>query len=445
MDIRLSKYTLPVKCSTGDLFLINGLTGAIDIIDADTFNSVRNGKLADVGKSIIARLTTRGYLTSLDENVEIEHFQNIAKRLEVIDAKNMANGFTIIPTYDCNFRCPYCFEHNAAVSRSHGVVMSRKMADLCFQAIDALVKDEPRHSKNITLFGGEPLLVDNTEIIRYIVNKGRDAGFTFSAVTNGYDLAEYADLLGSGMIEFVQVTLDGDREFHDKRRYHYLTKASFDRILDNVELALAKRIRVAIRVNIDADNKERVEPLIDILKSRGLFGKENLGIYVAFISGEDNHNPANYDCPSNYISYEDFAERALDMDASVGVETAMYRRLKTAIDTKTSYRLSPFYCGADSCSYIFDPLGRVFGCLSFVGDHDKAIGNYLSGKIDITRGRERRKCSRLRYIEQCKTCEYGLLCGGGCSALKNNNCKKDFVDRLTVAVNKAIITQLINY
>ncbi len=444
-DLKFSRYAVPVKLDNGDVFLLNGLTGAIDIVDAVTYADVGSNNLNKISEAILNRLERRGHLTTLNEEEELSRFQNIASRLAAIQSKRMSNDFTIVPTYDCNFSCPYCFEHTSAVGKSHGKTMDRRMVDLCFNAIARLTEKELRHSKTIILFGGEPLLAENAEIISYIVAKGNDAGFSFSVVTNGYDLEAFSDLISQGWIKSVQVTMDGDREVHNRRRRHKYAGDTFDRILSNAEMALSLGTSVTMRINVDAENKDRISALVETLKSRGVYGRKGFGIYVSFISGDENFNPANYDCSSNYICYDEFFERAMWLDAEIGVETALSRRLRSAIETKSAFRLSPFNCGVDSCSYILDPFGRIYGCLSFVGDNDKAIGSYLSGEIVISKNTERRKTSRLQYVERCGTCEYGLLCGGGCAALKNTNCKKDFADRLKTAVAKAIQTNLIHY
>jgi uncharacterized protein len=92
--------------------------------------------------------------------------------------------------------------------------------------------------KNIVLYGGEPLLKENKEIVEYIVNKGVDLGYTFEAITNGYDLEAFTDLLSPDKIRSIQVTVDGMQENHDKKRIHFVTIKSFDKIITNIGIAL---------------------------------------------------------------------------------------------------------------------------------------------------------------------------------------------------------------
>lgn len=118
--------------------------------------------------------------------------------------------FTFLITYNCNFRCPYCYESPISAGGNcwSKQVFTKEMVDRLY---DSLLEISPRelHSKRITLYGGEPLLAENKEIVSYIVSKGVKLGYTFDAVTNGYDLEVYADLLSSDKIAFLQITLDG--------------------------------------------------------------------------------------------------------------------------------------------------------------------------------------------------------------------------------------------
>lgn len=45
-----------------------------------------------------------------------------------------------------------------------------------------------RGNNVITLYGGEPLLAENKDIVTYIVEEGVKRGYKFEAITNGYDL-----------------------------------------------------------------------------------------------------------------------------------------------------------------------------------------------------------------------------------------------------------------
>lgn len=82
------------------------------------------------------------------------------------------------------------------------------MVDKAYLAIDSIERKEEYRSNTILLYGGESLLKENREIIEYIVNEGAKKGFVFNAITNGFDLESYIDLLSMDKIRFLQITLD---------------------------------------------------------------------------------------------------------------------------------------------------------------------------------------------------------------------------------------------
>ena len=49
----------------------------------------------------------------------------------------------------------------------------------------------------------------------------------------------------------MQITLDGTAEHHNIRRQHYQHKKTFDKIFENILLALSRNIRIVVRINTD--------------------------------------------------------------------------------------------------------------------------------------------------------------------------------------------------
>lgn len=54
------------------------------------------------------------------------------------------------------------------------------------------------------------------EILKYIINKNKKA--SYSAMINGYYLEEYCSPLNTINTEFIQFTIDGAEEIHNKTR-----------------------------------------------------------------------------------------------------------------------------------------------------------------------------------------------------------------------------------
>lgn len=222
-SLRVSSYviSIPLEDTDDKFMLIHGYTGAIDIETKELATALQENKAfseedSPFGKELLASLKLRGYVTDKSEEEEYAYTAHLADVLHRA-RKALYKGFTFLISYDCNFRCPYCYEGSMSGNGENWskTTFTKEMAD---RAFDAMLRIEPRrelHSKVITLYGGEPLLKENKEIVSYIVQKGKELGYRFFAITNGYDLEAYEDLLGPTLIEKLQITVDGCKERHD--------------------------------------------------------------------------------------------------------------------------------------------------------------------------------------------------------------------------------------
>lgn len=104
----------------------------------------------------------------------------------------------------------------------------------------------------------------------------------------------YADLLAEDAIRSIQITIDGSKSVHDLRRKHASEKHSFDKIMNNINIALKTGITVIIRINVDNTNLKEVNVLDDFFKHTNMYSYNNLIVYAAYIGGESNFNPKAY-------------------------------------------------------------------------------------------------------------------------------------------------------
>lgn len=81
------------------------------------------------------------------------------------------------------------------------------------------VDDKKSKTRNIQLYGGEPLQKRLYEMIEYILEIGSSYGYRFIIMTNAIDLNHYLPLLESyrDLIALIQTTIDGPKEIHDKK------------------------------------------------------------------------------------------------------------------------------------------------------------------------------------------------------------------------------------
>lgn len=196
--MRTSSYNIIVKVDddTGRYALLNSYTHAFDIVNQNVYQYLKNeGSDCDISDETKKKLVKRGYITSLSKEDERE----LVKRLldKIYDEVRLKNfGFHFIISYDCNLRCVYCYEDPilngcACLPKCR---ITKEQVDKAYEIIIEKDKDKTGR-KTIHLYGGEPFLVENYEMLEYIVQKGKELGYVFSVTSNGYDLDKYMDYL----------------------------------------------------------------------------------------------------------------------------------------------------------------------------------------------------------------------------------------------------------
>lgn len=291
---RVSSYTICVNLPEDPDYslLVHGYTGAIDRVNKEIARMIKSKIVLSedmfdqlpCSKETAHTLMKRGYLTSRSPVEEREYVHSMANFLHHTSSRG-ASSFLFLVAYDCNFRCPYCFENDIS---SHGKgwskqVFTKEMVDRAYQAMCEIQPNRAMHSKSITLYGGEPLLAKNKKIVRYIVDEGLKRGYIFSAITNGYDLHHFTDLLGPKKIKRLQITLDGEKENHNRKRPHYRAGDSFDTIIKNVALALSLDVQISMRINTDYDNVDILPALFDLFKTKGFTEYPKFSAYSALV------------------------------------------------------------------------------------------------------------------------------------------------------------------
>ncbi len=202
--------------------------------------------LKSESQTFYENLISKGFLVedSYDELNEIRKRNH--------DAKHHKNYFLVLlPTLNCNFNCWYCIQDHIPSMMSDQVIENVK------RHIDYMVDSEKIETLNIEWFGGEPFLYFSKVIVpisEYAIRKCKEADiqFTNSATTNGYYISnnvipELARLQFKGF----QITLDGDREHHDKVKFTKNCASAFEHVLTNINniLSSSPDINVLLRIN----------------------------------------------------------------------------------------------------------------------------------------------------------------------------------------------------
>lgn len=442
-NIRTSSYMIPVKLENGDgkYMLIHGYTGAIDIVENVFLDKIKNISTIDsLREKTVHSLISRGYITTKTQEEEYAYVARIAEALHKKD-KILNNTFTMVVSYNCNFRCPYCYEKRDAKDSLTHRTFTKDMVDKAFKAMQEIEIRKELRNKVIILYGGEPLLKENKEMISYIVKSGKKEGYKFFAVTNGYDLDHFEELLSPEDIYRLQITIDGTKEWHNQRRMHYKDENTFDKIVANVRLALNKDIMVCIRVNTDNNNINDFQLLQTLFEANGFTKNKNFSVHSSMLQNNDSISQTEQES-LDFISVKSFFNKHKEMNSlSSCNDHSTYRKIYDAITNKKPIPFQSIFCASQASEYLLDPFGKIYPCWDMVGKKEYQIGDYTGDNIkwnhDIL---EKWKNHNITTSKTCKYCKYALLCGGGCMAQKiidkDNNCSF-FKYAFELAVNRA--------
>lgn len=437
-NLRVSSYMIPIKLEKGNgkYVLIHGYTGVMDIVRENVVLKLENNDITGFSETTLQILQRRGYVTERTKEEEIDYVERIAHALHKRD-EILYKSFTWVVTYNCNFRCPYCFESRENKDSSYRIVFTKEQVDETFAAMNEI---EPRiqlHNPIITLYGGEPLLKENKEVVTYIVQEGKKRGYKFHAITNGYDLDSYLDLLASDLICLLQITIDGTKSMHNQRRKHFEDPNSFDKIISNIRLIFQQRLNVDIhiRVNVDNHNLDDFKVLCSYFNQIGFLAHKNFKVYSALIQNNEEVKGQDKD-DMDFLSESQYLkgnERMGTISSCAGYDM-IYKKIHLALISKKPIPLTSVHCTAQTGEYVFSPLKEIYPCWEVVGNKNFQIG--IIGNNSITWNEEELKKwhSHDVSILSCKYCKYVFLCGGGCLAMKSNHCTL-FKEMIRKAVN----------
>ncbi len=404
--LKWSKYNFSIE-KNNDKLLYNSLTNNLIRIEKNELDRIKTFLHENVkdksDDNSVKLLLKQGFITKSDNN-KINNIR-LGKILSNFSS-NYAN-ICIAPTQDCNFDCSYCFE-DFRNSVSFDMKMEQKVVDF----ICSYPKDKEIF---IEWYGGEPLYAFDS--IKRISQKLKEKKRKFSAsmISNGYLLtAEKINFFKNLNITQIQITLDGMKNTHDKRRKLKNAKGgTFNVIIDNIKtiLNLNKNIKIQIRVNIDSTNSEEYHILYNYLNE--IFGENKLHIYPGFVEdGELNISSAS--CTLNNDRQAVFL---LEQFEKYGIYTKLYPQ-KSNSDCMMRQK----------DSWLIGPNGDLYKCMSDLGDKNKVVGNLNTG-ITNHNLLSTFLIGADPFLDNiCSSCKNMPECGGGCPSKRiefdENNIKK---------------------
>lgn len=323
---------------------------------------------------------------------------------------------TISPTMNCNFDCIYCFE------KKENQCMSTEVLDGVIRFAEKKLSGCKK--LNVVWFGGEPLLA--MKQIGYLstrlLNLAEKYHSEYSAmmISNGYLFNE--DMVRQLLmykIGAVQVTMDGPKEVHSKRRFlkRKLGIDTYEKILENIVILKRNNVNVKLRINIDKENVTYIESFIEDLYRRKIV---DISVSIGQVL---NLTDECKDIKNVCLSTEEYG---------VWVNK-LYRILyRNGFKVLKKYPFYPVpksnYCGAEQInSFIIQPNGNIYKCWDSLSQRE--IGNVKSSEKNVEHNFNEAEWMLNDPFsdKECSLCKMLPVCMGGCPHLRKRF-KKHFCE-----------------
>jgi uncharacterized protein len=351
---------------------------------------------------------------------------------------------TVLTTLQCNFACDYCFQGDHGDYNKFAEKMTLETAAKTAWWVEReMDRVSPEHV-TLMFFGGEPLL--NLPVMYYLSERlhrsaaARGIDLGISIITNGLLLtADVVDRLVPFGLRGVKITLDGDRDTHDRMRPLRGGQGTFDRIVQNIQ-AVADRVAVSIGGNFDEATVDSYPALLEFLRRQEFADKlvkvnfkpivrgpessvraatggarERSGIIPLTLVGSTSAavKPLGGTCMTT-VGEGLSASGACD-SCHVAAEQMAFLREETVrhgFPTPDGLHNGPCHVHSKH-AHTIGPDGSLYACPGFTGEKGLSTG-HIDDRLEPWRETAREKFERLHPWKECGDCAFIPVCAGGC-------------------------------
>lgn len=349
------------------------------------------------------------------------------QRLRTVNEDKTDFILTINPTLSCNFRCWYCYENHAGKR-----MMTQQDVKGIINLLRRIYSRKNIRNVQLSFFGGEPLLGFRNIIKKVIdaaqaISQKEGKTYSVSMTTNAYLLSkEVVDYLKEHFLQCLQITLDGNRDRHNKVRFLANGQGSYDVIVKNAKEAVRNGLKVVLRLNISEETDLDINQML------------------AEFNDIDNEHRA-------YLSF--YVQKVWQSSPKVGMlVNNIIKDIRNSGYTcqlfDISYHTINNTCYADKKQHIIiNPNGKIYGC-SAKDFSESNIEGKLQSDGTIVFNATRRK--RLQYSpldnSACRSCKILPICMAGCKqkiaeASNSNKCIFDFTENQKQEYAEKFITE----
>jgi uncharacterized protein len=420
------------QAGQGDgVFLMNTFTDAQLIVSRDVAAlldrldpgvSARTAEETDA----LATLSEHGFIVP-DRESERRHIEQFFR--DVREGTDQLR-VTVLTTLQCNFACDYCFQGDHGDYNKFAAKMTLDTADRVAAWTEERLDTLKPESFVLTLFGGEPLL--NLPVAYYLAERlwrasqERGVRMMLNVITNGLLLTpEVVDRLAPCGLNAVKVTLDGDRDTHNRMRPLRGGQGTFDKIIENVR-RVAGKCRISIGGNFDETSVDSYPALLDFLREQEFADKlgrvafkpiirepkpqQAKGLIPLTVVGTEG-KPLNGTCMTSAGGGTSICDSCNFLD-----EKMTFLREETkqhGFSTVDGVHMGPCEIHRQH-AHTIGPDGALYACPGFTGDPQQQTG-HIDGRREARLETAATRFAAIAAWKNCDDCAFIPVCAGGCS------------------------------
>jgi uncharacterized protein len=472
-----------------DVFLLNTFTDAQLVVGREVASLL--DRLAEgAGADTVASLTAdeREAISTLAEHgFVVESRAAERQQLEAFfrDVHEGADQLriTVLTTLQCNFACDYCIQGDHGDYNRTAAKMSRDTAERVALWAEARMDAIRPSSFVLTFFGGEPLL--NLPAMYYLAERlwtssvERGVRMQINVITNGLLLTpDVVDRLEPFGLNGFKITLDGDRDTHNRMRPLRGGQGTFDRIIANIR-KIAGRCAISLGGNFDESSVESYPALLDFLAaqefapqiSRVAFKPVIRDVKPSVAAGFEQRSksggtkfigltpvsdgkPLNGTCMTS--AGTGTTAGACDSCHFLDDQMSFLRdeTKKRGFKTSDGVHMGPCEIHRKH-AYTIGPDGDLYACPGFTGDRKMSTG-HIDGRTETSRSAAARRFDQLAAWKECRDCAFIPVCAGGCTVASHSelgdmnapNCHKKSFEAGVVSMARdaaaTLVPELVN-
>lgn len=324
---------------------------------------------------------------------------------------------TITTTMNCNLGCYYCYEERSSTS------LEIRDVDAIVELAKHKLAESQQKSLHVDWYGGEPLLnLSFLEAASAALQKfceHESINYVASIISNGSEWpADAMEFVNRNRIRQVQISFDGLKTNHDKRRryrkgYGDSGISSFLRAVELVD-KLVNVVRVDLRFNIDRRNQDDLVPFIQFSKNRGWFDATYPAVFQPA-------RLAAYSSSSMFMrDYELSLEEFDSLRAIARSQIGMDAKIEESEVPDGVPRPKSSVCAALAAhSVVIGAEALTYRCGLQVGEKQRAVGAIMVPLGHINNSEIYPDASWWdnfdpTMLPNCSKCSFLPICWGGC-------------------------------